>query len=167
MSVMGMFRQLRYLKPGGGGLILPTDVIASAHSSSSFPTTIDTRESLFFYILAFVFIFLDLHFVGIKHYYPSLHREYLPVNAAALQAIWWALIGPVLWVLQEYALRGSDVRASFWGLDWQIRRLVLPRGRGPYGRGDRCCVALDAAALGTSGCCCLVSTLFHRPKDSL
>jgi hypothetical protein len=72
-----------------------------------------------------VLIFFDLHFVGVKHYYPSLHREYLPVNAAALQAMRWALISPVLWLLQEYALRGSDLRASFWGLDWQIRRLVL------------------------------------------
>jgi hypothetical protein len=83
------------------------------------------RECLFFYIFAFVFVFLDLHFVGIKHYYPSFHREYLPVNAAAHQAIWWALIGPVLWVFQEYALRDSDAWASLWDLDWQIQRLVF------------------------------------------
>ena len=83
------------------------------------------REVFFFYILAFVFIFLDLHFVRIKHYYPSLHREYLPVNAAALQASIWALMGPVLWVLQEYVLRGNDLWTSFRGLDWQIQRLVL------------------------------------------
>lgn len=83
------------------------------------------REGFYFYIFAFVFIFLALHFVGIRHYYPSVHREYLPVNAAALQAVFWALIGPVLWVLQEYALRGSDLWTSFWGLDWQIQRLVL------------------------------------------
>jgi hypothetical protein len=83
------------------------------------------REGLFAYILAFVFIFLDRHFVGIKHYDPPLHREYLPVNAAALQAVWWALIAPVLWLLQEYALRGNDLWASFWGLDRQIRHPVL------------------------------------------
>jgi hypothetical protein len=83
------------------------------------------HECFFSYIVAFLFVFLDLHFVGIKHYNPSFYRERLPANAAALRAIWWALVGPVLWVLQEYALRGSDLWASFWGLDWQIQRLVL------------------------------------------
>jgi hypothetical protein len=83
------------------------------------------REGFYFYVLAFVFIFLDLHFVGIKHYYPSFHREYLSVNAAALQAIFWALIGPVLWVLQEYVLRGRDWWESYCSLDWQIRGFVL------------------------------------------
>jgi hypothetical protein len=88
------------------------------------------REVFFFYILAFVFIFLDLHFVGIRHHYPSLHRKYLPVNAAALQASFWALMGPVLWVLQEYALRGSDLWTSFRDLDWEIQRLVLAGAAG-------------------------------------
>ena len=46
------------------------------------------RGAIYTYILAFVFVFLDLHFVGIKYNYPSFHREYLPVNAAAVQA--WA-----------------------------------------------------------------------------
>jgi hypothetical protein len=88
------------------------------------------REVFFFYILAFVCIFLDLHFVGIRHYYPSLHREYLPVNAAALQASIWALMGPVLWVLQEYVLRGNDLWKSFRDLDWEIQRLVLAGAAG-------------------------------------
>ena len=83
------------------------------------------REVFFFYLVAFIFIFLDLHFVGIKHYYPSFHREYLPMRAAALQAIFWALIGPVLWVFQEYVFGGTDLWTSFRGLDWQIQHLVL------------------------------------------
>ena len=123
------------------------------------------REGLFFYILAFVFIFLDLHFVGIRHYYPSFHREYLPVNAAALQAIFWAPIGPVLWVLQEYVMRGSDLWASFWGLDWQIRRLVLA--------GAALMVAATVVAwrwmLPLWGLAAAVALYLHfsRPKDSL
>lgn len=36
------------------------------------------RDVFSCYILAFLFVFLDLHFVGIKHYDPSLHRESLP-----------------------------------------------------------------------------------------
>jgi hypothetical protein len=123
------------------------------------------REVFFFYILAFVFIFLDLHFVGIRHYYPSLHREYLPVNAAALQASFWALIGLVLWVLQEYALRGSDLWTSFRGLDWQIQRLVLA--------GAALMVAATVGAwrwmLPLWGLAAAVALYlrFSRPKDSL
>lgn len=83
------------------------------------------RVGFYFYVLAFVVVFLDLHFVGTKHYYPSFHREYLSVNAAARQAILWALIGPVLWVLQEYVLRGREWWESFWNLDWQVQRLIL------------------------------------------
>jgi hypothetical protein len=83
------------------------------------------REGLYFYILAFVFMFLDLHFVGIKHYYPSFHREQLSVKAAALQSVVWALMGLVLWVLQEYVLWGRGSGDSDWSLDWQIRGLVL------------------------------------------
>ena len=82
------------------------------------------RGAIYTYILAFVFVFLDLHFVGIKYYYPSFHREYLPVNAA-VQALFWALIGPVLWVLDEYLLRQSDLWTSYSSLDWQMQRLVL------------------------------------------
>jgi O-antigen/teichoic acid export membrane protein len=82
------------------------------------------REGFYCYIVAFVFIFLDLHFFGIKHYYPSFHREYLPVDAAAIRAILWGLIGLVLWAVQEYVLQGNDLWTSFWGLDLQIQRLI-------------------------------------------
>jgi hypothetical protein len=81
-------------------------------------------ESFYCYVFAFALIFLDLHFVGIKHYYPSFHRERLPVDAAALRATFWALIGPVLWILQD-VLDQNEVWTSFWGLDWEIRGLVL------------------------------------------
>jgi hypothetical protein len=123
------------------------------------------REVFFFYILAFVLFFLDLHFVGIRHYYPSLHREYLPVNAAAHQAIFWALIGPVLWVFQEYVLRGSDLWTSFQGLDWEIQRLVLA--------GVAAMVAATVVAwrwmLPLWGLAAAVALYlrFTRPKDSL
>jgi hypothetical protein len=83
------------------------------------------RKAFYSYIVAFVFIFLDLHFVGMKHYYPSFHRECLSVGAAALQGTFLALIGPVIWVLDEYVLRRSDLWRSYSGLDWQIQRLVL------------------------------------------
>jgi hypothetical protein len=83
------------------------------------------REAFYSYILAFVFVLLELHFVGIKHYYPSFHREYLPVNTAAIQALSWAFIGPVSWVFHEYALRRSDLWRSYSTLDWEIQRLVL------------------------------------------
>ena len=74
------------------------------------------REAFYSYILVFVFVLLDLHFVGMKHYYPSFHREYLPVNAAALQALFWALIGPALSVLHEYVLRRGDLWTSYSSL---------------------------------------------------
>jgi hypothetical protein len=83
------------------------------------------REAFYSYILAFVFVFLELHFVGVKRYYPSFRREYLPVNAAAVQASFFALIGPALWVLQEHVLRRNDMWTSYWSLDWQFRGLVL------------------------------------------
>ena len=86
------------------------------------------REGLYCYVVAFVFMFLDLHFLGIKHYIPSFHREYLPSNAAATQAILWAFMGPVLWVIQEYVLRGSEALRSYMSLDWQIQGLVLGGG---------------------------------------
>jgi hypothetical protein len=120
------------------------------------------REGLYCYIGAFVFIFLDLHFLGIKHYYPSFHREYLPVDAAAVQAILWALIGPVLWVFQEYALRRSDAWTS---LDWQIQRLILA--------GAVASIAATIIAwrwmLPLWGLAAAVAWYLHfsRPKDSL
>jgi hypothetical protein len=83
------------------------------------------REAFYSYIFAFLFVLLELHFVGIKHYYPSFHREYLPVNAAALQALVWAFIGPISFVLHEFVLRRSDLWRSYSSLDWQIQRLVL------------------------------------------
>ena len=83
------------------------------------------RDGLYSYIVAFVLMFLELHFLGIKHYYPSFHREYLPANAAATQAFLWAFMGPVLWVIPEYVLRGSEVLRSYRNLDWQIQHLVL------------------------------------------
>jgi hypothetical protein len=83
------------------------------------------REAFYSYVFAFVFVLLELHFVGIKHYYPSFHREYLPVNAAALQAFVWAFIGPISFVLHEVVLRRSDLWRSYSSLDWQIQRLVL------------------------------------------
>ena len=83
------------------------------------------REAFYSYILAFVFIFLNLHFAGIKHYYPSFHREYLSVHAAAVQALFWALIGPVLWMLDASIFRRSDLWTSYSSLDWQMQRMVL------------------------------------------
>ena len=123
------------------------------------------REVFFFYILAFVLFFLALHFVGIRHYYPSLHREYLPVNAAAYQAIFWALMGPVLWMFQEYVLRGSDLWTSVQGLGWEIQRLVLA--------GAAAMVAATVVAwrwmLPLWGLAAAVALYlrFTRPKDSL
>ncbi len=83
------------------------------------------RDALYIYVFAFVLVFLNLHFIGISHYYPSVHREYLPVDAAALQALLWALVGPVLWMLHENVLKRSDLWTSYSSLDWQIQRLVL------------------------------------------
>ena len=83
------------------------------------------REGFYYYIFMFVVLFLDLHFVGIRRYVPTFHRQYLPANAAAFQAAFWALLGPVLWVLDEYVLRGTELWRSYSGLDWQIQRLVL------------------------------------------
>jgi len=82
-------------------------------------------DAFFIYIVAFAFLFLRLHFVGIRHYYPSFHREYLPVNTAAIQALCWALIGPVLAVLHQYVFKRSDLWASYWDLDWQLQRLLF------------------------------------------
>src|SRR3954468_16861183 len=82
------------------------------------------REVFFCYILAFLFVFLNLHFIGIKHYNPSLHREYLTVDAAAHQAVDWAFAGPILCLLHD-VLKGYELWTSFWGLDYQIQGLVL------------------------------------------
>jgi len=122
------------------------------------------REGFYSYILAFGFIFVELHFVGIRHNYP-FHRESLPVNAAALQAIFWAFIGPVLWVLQEYVLQGTDLWSSFSNLDWQIRRLVVA--------GATVIVAATVIAwrwmlsLWGLATAVILYLRFSRPKDSL
>jgi hypothetical protein len=83
------------------------------------------REALYNYIVAFVVIFLYLHFVGVKQYVPSFHREYLPVNSALVQAAFWALMAPVLWLLNDFILRDIELWRSFSGLDWQIQRLII------------------------------------------
>ncbi len=121
---MGVWCRIGHLKAGGGGFILLTMSLQRRirHRASRRRLV---REGLFFYLLSFAFIFLDLHLVGIKHYYPSFHRVYLPVNPAAHQAALWAFLGPILWVLQEYLLRGTDLWESFWGLDQDVRRLVV------------------------------------------
>lgn len=82
------------------------------------------REGFSCYILAFLVAFLELHFIGVKHYIPSFHRERLAANLAAHQAAYWALGGPVLWLLDD-VLRRNDLWTSFWNLDYQIRGLVL------------------------------------------
>lgn len=123
------------------------------------------REALYCYVLAFVVILLDLHFVGVKHYYPSFHREYLPLNAAAIQALAWALLGPLVWMFHEHAFLRSEVWRSYWSLDWQIQRLVLAGA-----------VAVITATIlawrwmlplwGVAGAVALYLR-FSRPKDSL
>jgi len=75
-------------------------------------------------IVAFLFVFLDLHFIGIKHYNPSFHREHLPVNEAAHRAVDWAFAGPILWLL-DGVLRGNELWTSFWALNYQMQGLVL------------------------------------------
>jgi len=83
------------------------------------------REGVFWYVLTFVLFFLKLHFVGTRHYFPSFHREYLPVNAAIVQATVWAFIGLVLWLFYEYVLGGTETWRLFSDLDWRGQRLVL------------------------------------------
>jgi len=122
------------------------------------------REGLSCYILAFLVLFLDLHFIGVKHYYPSFHRELLPVNLAAHQAAYWALAGPVLWLLGD-ALRPNDLWTSFWGLDYQIRGLVLA--------GAAAAIAATVVAwhwmlpLWVTAIAVTLYLRFSRPKDSL
>ena len=82
------------------------------------------RQGFSCYILAFLFVFLYLHFIGTRHYSPSFHREYLPVSAAAHQAAYWAFAGPILWLLDDL-LRQNDLWTSFWGLDYEVRGLIL------------------------------------------
>ena len=81
------------------------------------------REAFYCYILAVAVIFLLLHFG--KHYSLFSADEHLPVNAAVREAMLWAFIGPVLWILQEYVFRGTELGNSYSGLDWQMQRLVL------------------------------------------
>jgi len=116
------------------------------------------------YIIAFLVVFLDLHFIGAKHYNPSFHRDTLPVNPAAHQAAYWALGGPVLWLL-DHALRRNDLWASFWSLDYQIRGLALA--------GVAAVIAATVVAwqwmLPLWGLAVAVTLYlrFSRPKDSL
>ena len=122
------------------------------------------REGFSCYILAFLVVFLDLHFIGVKNYVPSFHRERLSVNLAAHQAAYWALAGPVLWLLDD-VLRGNDLWTSFWGLDYQIRGLVLA--------GAATVIAATVVAwhrmLPLWGLAVAVTLYlrFSRPKDSL
>lgn len=87
------------------------------------------REAFSCYILAFLLFFLDLHFVGIKHYDPSFHREFLPVSLAAHQAAYWALGGLALCLL-DHVLRQNDFWRLFWNLNYQIRGFVLAGAAG-------------------------------------
>ena len=122
------------------------------------------REGFSSYILAFLVVFLDLHFIGVKHYNPSFHRDQLPVNLAAYQAVYWAFGGPVLWLLDD-VLRRNDLWTSFWGVDYQIRGLVLA--------GAAATVAATVVAwhwmLPLWGLAVAVTLYlrFTRPKDSL
>jgi hypothetical protein len=122
------------------------------------------REVFSCYILAFVFVFLDLHFIGIKHYNPSFHREYLPVNAAAHQAVYWAFAGPSLCLLDD-VLRRNEMWTSLWGLDYQIRGLVLG--------GAAAIIAATVVAwhwmlpLWGLAAAVVLFLRFSRPKDSL
>ena len=122
------------------------------------------RQGFSCYILAFLFVFLELHFVGTKHYSPSFHREYLPVNAAAHQAVYWAFAGPILWLLND-VLRKNDLWTSFWGLDYEVRGLILAGAAGT--------IAATVLAwhwmLPLWGLAAAVALYlrFSRPKDSL
>ena len=113
----------KYLKGGGSPFIVPTMSLSRRIRHRTTRTQL-IREGCYAYLVAYVVIFLELHFVGVGHYSSSFHREHLPTVTAARQAIWWALIGPVRWVLQQNA-RPGDWWTAFWSLDWQIRRLVL------------------------------------------
>ena len=81
------------------------------------------REALYCYIAGFAMIFVVLHFG--KGYSLLSNDEHLPVNAAVREAMLWALIGPVLWILQEYVFRGTELGNSYSGLDGDMQRLVL------------------------------------------
>jgi len=81
------------------------------------------REALYCYIAGFAMIFVVLHFG--KCYSLLSNDEHLPVNAAVREAMLWALIGPVLWILQEYVFRGTELGNSYSGLDGDMQRLVL------------------------------------------
>jgi len=113
-----------YLHAGDDALILRTMALPRRirHQASRRQLI---REAFYSYVFAFVIVLLELHFVGTKHYSPSFYREYGPVKAAVLQALVWALIGPVWVVLHEFVLRQSDLWRSYSSLDWQIQRLVL------------------------------------------
>lgn len=122
------------------------------------------REGFSCYNLAFLVVFLDLHFIGVKHYVPSFHRENLSVNLAAHQAAYWALAGPVLWLLDD-VLRGNDLWTSFWSLGYQIQGLVLA--------GAAAVIAATVVAwhwmlpLWALAVAVTLYLRFSRPKDSL
>lgn len=82
------------------------------------------RGALYCYVIAFIFIFLDLHFAGITHYSLLSRRENLPVNAAVREALLLAVIGPLVWVLEQNA-RPGDWWTSFSALDSQVQRLIV------------------------------------------
>jgi hypothetical protein len=118
------------------------------------------REALYCYAIAFGFVFLDSHFVGIRHYYPVYHREYLPVNAAALRATFFAIIGPALWVLQD--VLESNEACFVLGLRQGDQR-ACPCWRSYSLCG--CCVALDAAIVRNGSCHCPISTFFAAKRQ--
>ena len=81
------------------------------------------REALYCYIVALAIFFLLVQFG--KHYSLLSPSRTLTVSAAVRQAMLWALVGPFLWALQEYVLRGTELWKSYSSLDWQMQRLVL------------------------------------------
>jgi hypothetical protein len=121
------------------------------------------REAFYCYILALALDFLLLHFG--KHYSLLSPDQHLPVNAAAREAMLWAFIGPALWILQEYVLRGTELWNSYSGLDWQMQRLVF---------GGACALVLVTFVawrwmLPLWGLAAAIALYlrFSRPKDSL
>jgi hypothetical protein len=88
------------LKLCEGYLKLAGDATPTARSSNNFAKTSYTAVLL--RIRGHIHRVSKLHFFGLKQYYPSFHRELLSVNAAARDSMFWALLGPILWVLRKY-----------------------------------------------------------------
>ncbi len=86
------------------------------------------------------------------------------MNLAAHQAAYWALAGPVLWLLDD-VLRGNDLWTSFWSLGYQIQGLVLA--------GAAAVIAATVVAwhwmlpLWALAVAVTLYLRFSRPKDSL